>query len=752
MQLRSILLIATGIGLAGSLARAQQADAQKPSGSLPVIRTETRVVLVDAVVTDKKGNYVRDMEAKDFRVWEDNKEQNVTSFSFEAGPNAPANSQTHYLVLFFDNATMNLADQARAREAAGKFIDSNAGPNRLMAIVNFGGSLQIAQNFTADADRLKKVVSGVKFSDISPNGKVEVASTGAPPLGRAAASFGVWNEMLALSSLAKSLATVPGRKTLVLLTAGFRLTPDNMSDLTATIDACNKANVAVYPIDVRGLIASMPTGPGGTSLRFPAGYQTAPLTLAGLGFGNSFVPQRGGGGSTGGGSTGGGSSSGGSHGGSSGSSGGSSGGSKSGSSGGSSGSGSRGGTTGSGGGSTNPMMNQYATNPYVQSRMIIPPFPTDATTNQQVMYALASGTGGFVIVNTNDLLAGMEKIGKEQDQFYLLGYTPTESAEGSCHTLKVKTDRSGVTIRSRSGYCNVRPVDLLAGNSTEKDLENRVASTAPGISGVSMEAPFFYTSANTARVDVTLEIPSESIKFEKTKGKFHGAVNVLGVAYKADGTVAARFSDTVKFDLDKKKELEAFQEKPVHYENQFEIASGKYNLKVAFNSGGEQFGKVEQPLAIDSYDDKQFSISAVALSNEMHRVADVGSGLDGVLIEGHTPLVTQGMQITPSGTNHFKKTDMAALYVEVYEPGLVGQNPPVVGIQLRVLDRKTKEAKQDTGVVGVNNFLHPGNPVIPVGMKLPVNTLNPGSYVAELKAVDSTGHTSAVRTAEFDVE
>ena len=49
-----------------------------------VIRTESRVVLVDAVVTDKKGKYVRDLKQKDFRVWEDNKEQTITSFTFEA--------------------------------------------------------------------------------------------------------------------------------------------------------------------------------------------------------------------------------------------------------------------------------------------------------------------------------------------------------------------------------------------------------------------------------------------------------------------------------------------------------------------------------------------------------------------------------------------------------------------------------------------------------------------------------------------
>ena len=157
MQLRSMLLLAAAIGAAGAVARAQDANAQAP-GSLPVIKAETRLVLVDAVVTDKKGQYVRDLEQKNFKVWEDNKEQTITSFSFEADPNSPNNNQKHYMVLLFDNSTMDFGEQMRARQAAAQFIDANAGPNRLMAIINYAGSISVAQNFTADADRLKKQV------------------------------------------------------------------------------------------------------------------------------------------------------------------------------------------------------------------------------------------------------------------------------------------------------------------------------------------------------------------------------------------------------------------------------------------------------------------------------------------------------------------------------------------------------------------------------------------------------------------
>ncbi len=109
---------------------------------------------VDVVVTDKKGNYVQDLTTNDFRLYEDDKPQTINSFTFGADPNGPLEAKRHYMVLFFDNSSMDLGDQPRARAAAGKFIDAYAGPDRVMAIVNFGGTLQFAQNFTMDANRV----------------------------------------------------------------------------------------------------------------------------------------------------------------------------------------------------------------------------------------------------------------------------------------------------------------------------------------------------------------------------------------------------------------------------------------------------------------------------------------------------------------------------------------------------------------------------------------------------------------------
>ena len=105
---------------------------------------------------------------------------------------------------------------------------------------------------------------------------------------------------------------------------------------------------------------------------------------------------------------------------------------------------------------------------------------------------------------------------------------------------------------------------------------------------------------------------------------------------------------------------------------------------------------------IDAYDGKQFTLSAVALSKEIHPVSQMGASLDAALLEDRTPLVTQGLQLVPSGSDQFKKTDRAGFYVEIYDPLLTGANPPKVGIQMVVIDRKTGEKKMESEVAAAD--------------------------------------------------
>jgi VWFA-related protein len=727
----AIMALLVAILFAGQNATAPAAYAQATASPTAgteatgtTIHAESRLVLVDVIVTDKKGAYIEDLTEKDFKVWEDDKEQKVTSFSMERSA-ASSPSSKRNIVLFFDDDSMKAGDQSQARAAATKFIETNAAPNRYFAVVDYAGTLRITQNFTSDIERLKQVVAESKLSVANANSN---ASLGSPVF----ASYDAYanrNVLLALRSVARSMASLPGRKSLVWLTSGLPLTPGLEPDLTALIAACNRANVAVYPVDVRGLTGAM-RGAGMAGLRRSdsngrlrdSSYYEVNSVGGAQDEGTPhlvYVAQT------------------------------------------------KGGTGGTGdrpggptGGTTGPRPNPVKTTTPPPTMVVPSPFgtrprisilpPPTGSAQDQILYSVANGTGGFVIANSNDLLAGLEKINKELDEYYILGYVPPSPEDGSCHTLKVKVEHSGAIVRARTGYCAVKPVDLLAGKPVAKQLEAHAFGSQSGEIIGSASAPFFYTSPDTARVNLAIEIPGQSLEFEKVKGKYHTTLNVLGIATEEDGTVAARFSDAIDLDFEK-KDYESFIARPYHYENQFAVASGQYTLKVALSTG-DQYGKFDIPLAIDSYNKTQFSMSGLALSKEFHEVTDLSADLDSLLLQDRTPLVTQGLELVPSGSNKFKKSEHAAIYLEVYEPLLAESKPAKVGLQLRVLDQTSGKTELEAGIPNTDASVIPGNPVIPMGVPLPIDHLSPGTYIVELQAKDSAGNSSPVRKAVFTVE
>ena len=655
------------------------------------------------------------------------------------------------MILFFDDATMSISDQPRARQAALKFIDANAGPDRVMAVVDFTGALRIVQNFTADAERLKKAAATFKpsalASDDSIGGSGGDASSASPALFQTQDDFGARTFLLAIRSLARNLAAVPGRKSLVLFTSGFPLTPETQAELAAAISACNQANVAIYPLDVRGLIAPGVSfnpwnGVGGpntfaaepsrrphlvlaaypapspvgllltppsvvaeaaaaaeavvVAVRAAGDAESAPqalLAVAAL----EALPQP-----------------------------------------------------------LHPaaacLPPRTARWPAYNPQMIIPTLPETGSTNQGVLYALAAGTGGFPIYNTNDLLGGLGKIADEQNEYYLLGYSPSDDLDGACHALRVKLDRHGMSVRSRTGYCNAKAKDFLKGKPIAKTLEADAIGHGGGLRPAALiEAPFVYTSPNQARVDVAMEIPSSSVAFSKEKGKQHAVIDVMGIASRPDGSVGARFSDEVVLDLEK-DEWKRFTEKPMRYDNQFEIASGKYRLTVVLSAGGQSFGKYETPLAIDPYDGKTFTLSALALSNQVQPAAGLGGALEADLLSDRMPLLLKNMEVVPSASNHFKRTDSVALYAQLYDPGLATATPPAVRVSYVIVDMKSGKPIAGGKDIDPSVFSEKGSPVLPVGLKIPVDQLPPGSYRIEIQGYDGSGVRTAVRQVDFDAE
>ena len=624
------LLLCAGVGMAQNT---------------PIIKSETRIVLVDAVVTGKKGEIVRDLTAKDFHVWEDKKEETIQSVTLESNARA-AEPSASYLTLMFDYTGMDAGDQIRAREAAAGFIDANAAGDHEIAVAIYDGELRVEQGFTGNAGRLK---DALKLRPAVVNNAA--AGTGA------LADIGQRSLFRSLQELAEKMGAAPGRKTLVLLAGGITLANEQKGALNAAIAACNKANVAVYPVDVRestpaALITpdAVPGGRGGNS-RFTIGN--------GRGGSRGSTPQ----------------------------------------------------------GDTDP------------SAALDP-----GGASQQVLFALATGTGGFVIRNPSELPKGLQEISAEQDQYYVLSYTPPESKEGVCHTLHVKVDRSGTNVRARSSYCTGKAQELLTGTAAERNLESRAANAQTGSAVGAMQLPFFYTGANTARVNLAMEIAPGAVKLDRKKDG-SAEIEILGIASQAqgpdEGSAAARFSGTLTVDAGEAS-------KPLHYEKEFKIAPGTYKVAVVFSSGGENPGKLELPLKVEPYQPGALAISGIALGKEIHKGGESGSSL----FDDKTPLETGGIQLTPSGSTVFAKPEKAYCYFEVYRGDAAAG-----AMAVRIVDAKSGAVKWDGGSVKMDLA---AAAKIPVGLELPIEPLPPGAYRVEIVA--QAGDQSATRSVDFEVK
>jgi VWFA-related protein len=93
---------------------------------------------------------------------------------------------------------------------------------------------------------------------------------------------------------------------------------------------------------------------------------------------------------------------------------------------------------------------------------------------------LASATGGRYISNTNDLATPFHEVNQDRRYYYLLGYSSTNpSLDGSFRKITVKVHRSGVTVRSRSGYRAVPTVE----RTDRRDFE------APALAALQVSPP-----------------------------------------------------------------------------------------------------------------------------------------------------------------------------------------------------------------------------------------------------------------------
>ena len=188
---------------------------------------------------------------------------------------------------------------------------------------------------------------------------------------------------------------------------------------------------------------------------------------------------------------------------------------------------------------------------------------------------------------------------------------------------------------------------------------------------------------------------------------------------------------------------------PTRYEAQIDLPPGGYNLAMVLGDR-ENFGRVEVPLNIEPYDGTQLGLSSVVMSNRQRNAAVAAQESAAFhLAPRYVPLVSEGVQITPSASLRFKHGQRLITYFEVYEPLLLKDSATKVWAHLKLVDTESDRVEEDFPPVDVAPYAKPASWVIPVS-----RTLKPrkGAYRLEVQATDSAGRSTVVRTANFTVE
>jgi VWFA-related protein len=557
-------LLAAALSLAsfpGSVsAQAPQASpspSPSPDLSFPA---EVQQVVVDVVVTDKKGTPITGLTAADFTVSEDGKPQPITSFeaillperASEAPPPKPRLSTNQSpeaqagrtFAIVFDDVHMAPFQAHRAKGAVAEFLKSGVREGDRVTLAAAGGGAWWSTRMEAGREELMtllKRLDGRRMPDMAPDrmsdyeamrihvyGDAQVearvarrfetfgvnpgstysnqsttglAMDGDPMVrGRAADVYfqAVSRNRITLEVMERVLGSLQGVKgrKSLVLVSEGFIYDPNLDEFKRVLETSRRANVAIYFLDTRGL--------GGLSVYASAQFGPA---LPEQDLGSAFMET------------------------------------------------------------------------------------LDASEGSE---SLAADSGGFSVKNTNDLAKGITRIAAENRAYYLLGYTPSNTdRDGRFRKIQVKVPgRKSIEVRARKGYyapgVGKTALDRKPGSADPK-IQQALDSPYE-VSEIPLRMTAFVfdeTLLGKASVIVNTDVDIRGFAFEEKEGRLSDTLEfLLIVAHRESGEF---FRYDQKIDMNLKPETrERFAASWFPIGRDFELAPGGYQAKIVVrdkNSG-----------------------------------------------------------------------------------------------------------------------------------------------------------------------
>ena len=235
---------------------------------------------------------------------------------------------------------------------------------------------------------------------------------------------------------------------------------------------------------------------------------------------------------------------------------------------------------------------------------------------------LVQATGGFAVHNTNDISGALERVADDQKGYYLIGYRPREESFDSkkgvprFNDTKIKVKRSGLTVRTRSGFYGIAETKDRPATRTRNEqlLAGLISPFSSGAIDVRLTSLFGNEPGRSFMLSL-LHIDPAGLTFTtQPDGWQQAVVDVLAITFDADGQIVERVN-RIQTLRARGKTLERLMKNGVVYSLSVPVKKpGGYQLRVAVRDGAsERIGSASQYIEVPDLSKRRLALSGIAL-------------------------------------------------------------------------------------------------------------------------------------------
>ena len=378
----------------------------------------------------------------------------------------------------------------------------------------------------------------------------------------------------------------------------------------------------------------------------------------------------------------------------------------------------------------------------------MPGVMNDVRRAQDFLRTMSSETGGFAVVNQNNLNAAFAKIIQENSSYYLLGYYPTnDKRDGKFRKVLVRVTRPGLQIKYRNGYTApkgkaVSRETTPSAASAPPDMRAALASPLP-VTGLGLRvfAAPFAGPAKKASVAIIVELDPARLRFEPTgSGGFTEDIELIILPVNAAGKPLEGTRDKAPLRLNERS-LELARSQGLRMTRRLDLSPGRYQLRVAAKaSNGNAVGSLAYDIEVPDFSKPSLAMSGIAvMANAAARILT-------------PPPVKEFNDVLPvaaTALRDFPAGDILSLFTEIYDnragtPHAVEIRTTVTADDGKVVFTAADQRRSEEIQGKAGGFGHT--------VKVPLAGYRPGRYVLRIEAKSQLSDGgSAARELEFRI-